>query len=718
MKIALAGNCHSAGTLARKGGSGIRIALAGNPNAGKTSIFNGLTGSAQHVGNFPGVTVECMEGTARLGGVEATVVDLPGTYSLLPYSPEERLARDFIVEGRADAIVCVVDASNLERNLYLTVQIMETRAPMVLALNMADVAKRRGMAIDTERLAKLLGMEVVPTQGSQGRGLKALLAACERAATAKRAPAEVTYGHEVQREVDHLAELVAEATGITLDRGGQPRWLAAKLIEGESDAEARLAALAPGRSEPLIAVAAACRARIEQHFGETVATVIAERRHGFAAGATRECVKHAGPASDTRTERIDAVVCGRVSGPVVLFAVVAALFFLVFHLSNGWKWLPWVGGWRSPTGVIEWCMDGLGRAMAGLTERAPLLHSLLHDGIVAGVGGVLAYVPLIFFMFLFVSALEDSGYVARVAFLMDRMLRMFGLQGKSILALIMSGGLGAGGCAVPGVLATRTLREEKDRLVTMLVVPFMSCGAKMPVYALLIAAFFPKGQTRAMLALWASSWLVALSLAWVLRRLVVRGPQTPFVMELPPYHVPTWRGVLLHTRQRTWLFVKKAATLVLVMSVVLWALMSFPRPADPGDKTAALATSAAGRLGTLIEPVTQLAGFDWRVNVALIGGLAAKEVIVGTLGTVYAMEVSDAPNAASLSTRLAADSEWTRARAAALMIFVMLYAPCVATLTAIRRESHSWRWPLFSLVYSTVVAFVLAVVVYQVGVRL
>ena len=376
---------------------------------------------------------------------------------------------------------------------------------------------------------------------------------------------------------------------------------------------------------------------------------------------------------------------------------------------------------------MGWFFEQLSWLVSGIESYAPMLHSLINDGVIGGVGGVMGFVPLIFFLFLFISILEDTGYIARIAFILDRLLRAFGLQGKSILAMIVSGGLGAGGCAVPGIMATRTLREDKDRLVTMLVAPFMNCGAKMPVYAMLIAAFFPDGRTRVMVLLWAISWVVALVAAWVIRRFVVRGEQTPFVMELPPYHIPTALSVLRLTWERVWMYIKKAGTIILAINVVLWVLMYLPRPTDDAMEAArarggeeavaseALTNSVAGRLGVAMEPVTKLAGFDWRTNIALIGGFAAKEVVVGTMGIAYSMGETDAEESQGLSARLAADADWSRLRAFAMMVFVMLYSPCFIAIAAMRRESGSWKWPLFSTGYTTVLAFVLAVLIYQIG---
>jgi ferrous iron transport protein B len=374
---------------------------------------------------------------------------------------------------------------------------------------------------------------------------------------------------------------------------------------------------------------------------------------------------------------------------------------------------------------VHWFFDDVLAGLVGRIEPSMrVLHSLLRDGIISGVGGVVGFVPLIAVMFLFVAILEDSGYIARVAFVLDRVLRVFGLQGKSILAMIISGGLGGGGCAVPGVMATRTLREEKDRLVTMLVAPLMNCGAKMTVHLMLIAAFFSHHKPQVLFVLWIASWTIALAAAWVLRKVLITGPQTPFVMELPAYHMPTLRGALLHTWERTWLYLRKAGTVILAINVLIWAAMYFPRvPADPAasrneQARAQLAASVAGRLGSALVPASRLAGFDWQDNIALVGGFAAKEAVIGTLGTAYSMGRVEADESESLSERLASDPTWSPLRAVAMLVFVMVYAPCFVTLVTIRRESGKWRWALFSTTYTTILAFALATAIYQVGTAL
>jgi ferrous iron transport protein B len=693
-----------------------RIAIAGNPNAGKTSIFNALTGAVGSVANYPGVTVETKSGFVEHAGQRYQVIDLPGTYSLTAYSGEELVARNYVVDQRPDVVLNVVDASNLERNLYLSVQLMEMHVPMVIALNMVDVARGRGYQYDVDRLEKLLGVPVVSTVGNRGTGCPDLLAACQRAMENSVRPARVTYGHMVESTVAEIAQVCQGDSAISDIYW--PRWVAVKLLEGDGDVTRRIRETA-GDYQTLSAKVLHAAEAIEKHFDEDPATIIAERRYGFAAGAIKDCLRLTGQARQHATDRIDAVVCNRYAGPLILLGVVYVIFLAIFKLASDWQW---VFGY-SPQGAVEAIFEFLARLCAPLAGGWPLLHSLLVDGVIGGVGGVVVFVPLIFIMFLLVAFLEDSGYIARVAFILDRLLKAFGLQGKSILALIVSGGLGGGGCAVPGVMAARTLREDRDRLITILTVPLMNCGAKMPVYLLLVAAFFAQQRAQMLFVLWLLSWFFTLTAAWVLRKFVIKGPQTPFVMELPPYHLPTVRGVLLHTWERTWMYIRKAGTVILAVNIVLWALLYFPRTEIKTDvqlsaqqqKQLQLRGSFAGRLGTALEPVSKLAGFSWRENTALFGGFAAKEVVVGTLGTAYSMGDVEAESSEDLSTRLASSSEWNPLRAFALMLFVMLYSPCLVTLATMRRETNSWKWPLFSMVYSTVLAFVVAVFVYQVG---
>lgn len=699
----------------------LNVALVGNPNAGKTSIFNALTGAKQHVGNYPGVTVDLAEAMLRYHEWLLHCIDLPGTYSLASYSQEERVTGDFLMEREVDVIVNVIDGSNLERNFYLTVQLMELNKPMVLAVNMLDIAEQRGAKIDLPGLAALLGIPVVAVNGSRVSGMKELKAAVVEAWTKPRKHAfDLPYSHELLPALN----LVEEELAIHMsDLGLPPRFLALGLLEDETLWGMKCSH--HREWEHVKTAIASAKKMIRNHSGEDSATAVIEARYAVADGITRSVCRYAKNQNVMLSDKIDRVVCHRIGGPVVLCLVVYLLFTLVFKLAEEWRYIPIGGGvWESPDGAVRYLFS-LFDEFARTHIAAGALQSMVCDGIIAGVGGVIGFVPLIFFMFLFISMLEDSGYIARAAFIMDRLLRTFGLQGKSILALIISGGLGAGGCAVPGVLATRALREEKDRLLTILVVPFMNCGAKMPVYAMLIAAFFSACQGMVMFILWVMSWCFALGSAWVLRRFLVRGEQTPFVMELPIYHLPTVRGLLTDTWHRTKMFIKKAATVILAVNVIMWALMYYPHTEgeNAGEQ---LRSSYAGQIGEFLTPVTELAGFDWRENIALIGGVAAKEVILGTLATAYTMGENavlaegDAPQdeGEELAEILATNPQWNRIRAIAMLIFIVGYAPCVATLAAIRKETGSWKWMFFSAGYTTILAFIVAVIVYQIGIRI
>ncbi len=707
-----------------------KIVIAGNPNSGKTCLFNVLTGNIQRVGNYPGVTVEFSIGSTKLDGEKVEVVDLPGTYSLTAYSQEEVVARNYIIDEKPDLIVNVVDASNLERNLYLTAQLLELNLPMVIALNMVDVAEKKGIKINSKLLGDLLGVRVAETIGSRRRGLEELKTICKATIEDQSRPKPVSYSHEMRQilpDLTRAVEKLPELRGCFSDR-----WAAVKLLEDDEITLKKLNSLKDG--EGVKTALAKAKIWLQNHSGEDSSTAVVEARYGFASGASREVTMISEHNRRMLTDLIDRFVCNRYFGPLFLCLVVYSLFLFVFKCADElqWVWLP--SGWCSPTEAFNLFFETL--AIWGGNIETPWLRSLVVDGMIGGVGGVMGFVPLIFFMFLFIAVLEDSGYIARVAFIMDRVLRVFGLQGKSVLALIVSGGLGAGGCAVPGVMAARTLREDKDRLITIMVAPFMNCGAKMPVYAMLIAAFFTQARGLMMFILWLISWAFALGSAWVLRKFIIKGEQTPFVMELPVYHMPTLRGIIMDTWLRTWMYIQKAGTIILGVSVLMWVLMYYPHTEQPeleAKLTAAsgnteltnsikaqianqqLKNSWAGKAGCGLEPVSSLAGFSWRENIALIGGLAAKEVVLGTMGTAYSMGDIDPEAAEPLSKKLAADSDWNKLRAFVLLLFVVGYAPCLATLAAIKKETGSWKWTAFSAVYSTVVAFIVCVVVYQIG---
>ena len=729
------------------------VALGGNPNAGKTTLFNALTGSRQHVGNYPGVTVDRKEGRYVQNGHNIHIVDLPGTYSLTAYSVEEVVARDFLVNERPRVTINIVDASNLERNLYLTIQFLELGIPTCVALNMIDVARNRGIEIDAHKLSHLLGVPVVPIVARSGMGKKDLMDAVETMAAAPfSAPLRISYGSDLEGAIQAMQTIIRENNFLT--DLYPPRWIAIKFLENDTQILAKGREADRQTAERLEAITRTVGAHIEETLETYPEAMIADQRYGFISSLLKQGVIKERHDRNRLflSDRIDKVLVNRFAGPIIMLLVLLGLYQFVFTYSE----VP-----------VGWCESAFGWLSGVISATLPngLLKSLLVAGVIDGVGGVLGFVPLILFMFFGIAILEDSGYLARVAFMLDRVFQFFGLHGSSVMAYIVSGGI-AGGCAVPGVMATRTLRSPKERIATLLTAPFMNCGAKLPVFALLIAAFFPAGRARMMFILTLISWGGALLAAKFLRMTVIRGASTPFVMELPPYRLPTFRGLMIHTWERTWQYVKKAGTVILCISVLLWAAMTFPglspsrnqsyatqrsgilAAAAPGvvkelenatgrqplsadaaelkanlmalkarQAADALRHSLAGRIGTGIESVSRWAGFDWRTNIALLGGFAAKEVIVSTLGTAYALGNVDTEAADPLAKRLAAAPGWRTLNAWSLIIFVMFYAPCFVTVVCISRES-SWKWGLFSMVFNTVVAFSLAVIIYQVGAAL
>ncbi|MBU0483025.1 MAG: ferrous iron transport protein B [Proteobacteria bacterium] len=736
--------------------SKIKIALAGNPNAGKTTLFNQLTGSRQHVGNYPGVTVEKKEGDYLLNGQKLHIVDLPGTYSLTAYSVEEVVTRDFLVTEKPDVVINIADASNLERNLYLTCQFMELGIPMVIALNMVDVARDRGIAVETEKLATLLGVKVLPIIARNGQGTEELMRAAVELANEKRPwqSVNISYGDDLDSALLKMEEKIRE-TGFMSDLY-PARWLAIKYLEADEQvrSKGRQVAVASGDSTPAEALEAMV-AQVDDHLQLTMETypeaMIADHRYGYIKSILRQGVISRQYDEDRlfTSDRIDRIVTDRFLGPLIMLAVLMGLYHFTFTYSE----LPvsWLGSF------FDLVSSGVDRV---LTDGP--LKSLLVSGIIDGVGGVLGFVPIIMFMFFGIAILEDSGYLARVAFMMDRIFRIFGLHGSSVMAYIISGGI-AGGCAVPGVMATRTLRSPKERMATLLTAPFMNCGAKLPVLALLIGTFFAANQAQFMLLLTLLAWIVALVVAKFLRLTVLRGEATPFVMELPPYRFPTLKGLLIHTWEKTWQYIKKAGTVILAISILIWTMMTYPGlpaseqelfakqrqvveagyPAhivkalaeDGGDRRdpllqklrrslleinkaeseKTLRYSIAGRIGTALETVSWLPGFDWRTNIALVGGFAAKEVVISSLGTAYSMGEVDAEDNGSLAQALAADPAWNPVVALSLIVFIMFYAPCFVTVICIVRESGSWKWGVFSVLFNTSFAFLFSTLIYQIG---
>jgi ferrous iron transport protein B len=712
------------------------MALMGNPNSGKTTLFNSLTGARQHVGNYPGITVEKREGLLKIKDLDITVVDLPGTYSLTAYTQDELVARNFLVEKNPDAVVTVLDATNLERSLYLVLQILELGTPVIVALNMMDEVRRKGVTIDTPRLSALMGTPILEMVARTGEGRESLLDEARKAMLAKsqRTILRISYGQDLDETLDRMQALI-ESTDFL--KGQYPaRWLGLKYLENDPEV------LAQGEAVPqiharLLEMAQSLAEHCRKTLNAEPESIIADYRYGFITGLLKDGVLTR-PTTQARfdlTDKLDSVLTNRLAGPVLMFAIIYAMFEVTFTLGE------------MPMGWVEAFFGWLGDTASALLPEG-LLSSLVVSGIIDGVGGVVGFTPLIMIMFFFLSFLEDSGYMARMAYMLDRVFRIFGLHGCSVMPFIISGGI-PGGCAVPGVMAARTLRSPKEKIATILTAPFLSCGAKVPVFLLLAAAFFPDSGASALFWITLSGWVMALISARILRSTVIKGEATPFVMELPPYRMPTLKGMCMHTWERVWQYMKKAGTVILAISILLWAAMTFPGlPEDQAarfedqrgviEATAwenpealeealatlnneeaqlALRSSLAGIVGTAMEPLSQPAGFDWRTNIALLGGFAAKEVIVSTLGTSYSLGEVDPEESLGLSEKLRSDPSWNIWTAVSLIAFVLLYAPCFVTVAVIGREI-GWKWAAFSVCFNTVLAYGISVSIYQIGTAL
>jgi len=729
------------------------VALAGNPNSGKTSLFNALTGARQHVGNYPGVTVEKKAGTYVHNGYKIHVVDLPGTYSLTAYSIEEVVARDFLVNEKPDVVIDIVDASNLERNLYLALQFLEMGVSLCIALNMTDVAKSRGIEIDEQKLSALLGIPVISTIARAGRGKTELMEAAERMIREGKegTPLKISYGNDLDRMLLTM-EREIETNGFLTDTY-PARWIAIKYLENDKQILAQGKKANPALASKLEELVESVAAHLKETLSTDPEAMISDHRYGYIASI----IKQGGIRQEQdinrlyASDRIDKVLTNRFVGPLIMLVVLFGLYQLTFRCSE------------TPVGWLEGLFGWLGHFVSTHLKDG-LFKSLLVSGVIDGVGGVLGFVPLIMFMFLGIALLEDSGYLARVAYMLDRVFRVFGLHGSSVMPFIISGGI-AGGCAVPGIMAARTLKSPRERLATLLTVPFMNCGAKLPVFALLIATFFAENEAVVMFLITLISWVGAMLAAKLFRITVVRGSSTPFVMELPPYRFPTLKGLAIHTWERSWQYIKKAGTVILGIAIILWAMMTFPglpdseveefvqqrtaamavfsastvqggrgtadehtelsagsqqlkaqlRAIDAREAAARLKNSLAGRLGTVLERVTRWAGFDWRTSIALVGGFAAKEVVVSTLGTAYSLGKVDPEKSVALSETLAKSPGWSPLIASALIVFVIFYAPCFVSVVCIAREAGSWKWGVFSILFNTTLAFTLAVMVFQIG---
>ena len=730
----------------------INVALIGNPNCGKTSLFNVLTGGKEHVGNYSGVTVDAVDGHFEYKGYRFNMIDLPGTYSLSSYSPEELYVRKYLRDSTPDIIINVVDASNLERNLYLTTELIDTNRSMVIALNMYDELRASGSTLDYPLLGDMIGVPIVPTVAKDQKGIHSLLNTVIDVFEGQHASVRhihVRLGSQVEQAVNTLNNRI-KAIG-TIGHRESPRYLAIKMLEGDAET-IRYINQVTGSTE-IAELRDKLVADVEREMGSDITEIIAAEKYGFISGALAETMTKGETASVTRTAVIDSLVTDKLFGFPLFLAILMVMFWLTFALGQ----YP-----------MDWIDAGVS-ALSGLvndTMSDGILKDLIADGIIGGVGGVIVFLPNILILYFCISFMEDSGYMARAAFIMDKIMHRIGLHGKSFIPLVMGFG-----CNVPAIMATRTIESRSSRLITILINPFMSCSARIPIYVLLAGTFFPQCPTLVFMSLYVLGILVAVVTARLLRKFLFKRDETPFVMELPPYRMPTWRNLLIHMWAKGEQYLKKMGGIILVASIIVWALNYFPKhdlsgklvAADTesnvesvasadhsqvesvaaagnvrtetsgdneeavavGDDASQLANTATRdsyleMVGKTINPVMEPIGFNWPATVAALAGVPAKEIVVSTLGVLYTSD--EAVSDARLSERIQADSDshtpgalpgFTWASALAFMVFVLLYCPCIATLTAIYRESGSWRYPAFSIVYNTAVAWLLAFIVYR-----
>ncbi|MCK4752326.1 MAG: ferrous iron transport protein B [Planctomycetes bacterium] len=679
----------------------ITVALAGNPNSGKTSIFNMLTGANQHVGNYPGVTVEKKEGFCKYKDYEMTVLDLPGTYSLAAYSDEELVARNFIINQQPDIVVDIIDASNIERNLYLATQLIEMDVPLILVFNMSDIAERKGLLFDTKQLSKLFEAEIVSTIGNKAKGKKELLDAITETVqkTKTKRTHRIKYGQEIEKELSKIETLITDKELQLAQKYGS-RWLTVKLLERDSDITGKI------NDTQILETVTDSINHLRNIFGDEPEIIIADRRYGFISGACQETIKTTVESRHSKSDMIDAVVTNRILGLPIFLLLMYVVFQLTFTIgAYPMGWLEHFFEWAAKTITGFWPVG---------TES--WLQSLLVDGVIGGVGGVIVFLPNILLLFLAIAFLEDTGYMARAAFVMDHIMHKIGLHGKSFIPMLIGFG-----CSIPAIMGTRILENKRNRFTTIMIMPLMSCGARLTIYALIIPAFFPERWRGPMLwFIYLIGIILAIICAKILRLTVFKGQTIPFVMELPPYRVPTLKSLCIHMWQRGWMYLKKAGTIILVISIILWFAMSYPKSNEQSlanltyeqAQQTKLEYSVIGRIGRAIEPVIKPLGFDWKIGTALIGATAAKEVFVSQLAIVYAVGSTDKK---SHTLREKLQENYTPLVGFCIMLFCLISTPCIATIAITKHETNSWAWALFQFFGLTVLAYIITLIVYQAG---
>lgn len=710
----------------------IVVALVGNPNCGKTSLFNYATGLREKVGNYSGVTVDAKTAKFKHNGYTIKLVDLPGTYSVTEYTPEELFVRQFITEKHPDIVLNVVDASNLERNLYLTTQLIDMNVRLVMALNMYDELEKQGSVLDYPQLGRLLGFPIVPTTAFKGLGIQALLdKVIETYENSTDVTRHINYGKDIEEVLDRIQESVSES----VEDKHTVRYWAIKLLEKDQLA-GQLMKLKPG-TDALRETVQKYVCQLEKKYNEDTQTIFTDAKYGFIRGALKETFTEGEKEKRRLTDAIDTLVTHRWLGFPFLVLFMWVMFQVTFSLGS------------YPMDWIEEGVSALGRWMSVLMAPGPL-NDLLVDGVVAGVGGVLVFLPNILILFFFISLMEDTGYMARAAFIMDKLMHKIGLHGKSFIPLLIGFG-----CNVPAIMATRTLENRKERIITMLIAPFMSCSARLPVYILLVSAFFPTNQGLILLSIYAIGILLAVFTALVLKKTLFVKQEEPFVMELPPYRMPTVRNTVIHMWDKAGQYLKKMGTVILFASILIWALGYYPRNNEDtrkadleitalenntqisdeereekigelelDKKSGQMQNSYIGQFGHFIQPGIAPLGFDWKMGVSIITGLAAKEIVVSSMGILYHVETEDDENLQGLvqniqqSETVSPDGVrhkvFTPLVAYGFMLFILIYFPCMAVIAAIKKEA-GWGWAIFTVFYSTGLAWVIAFAVYQIG---
>ena len=711
----------------------INVALVGNPNCGKTSLFNVASGSHEHVGNYSGVTVDAKEGHFDFQGYHFRLVDLPGTYSLSAYSPEELYVRKHIIDETPDVIINVVDAGNLERNLYLTAQLIDMNVRMVVALNMYDALLHSGNTLDHKKLGQLFGVPIVPTVSRTGKGIDNLFHVIiglyegadfigqkeEIQDEAMREYREwhdkyvpdhkygshdeethdfdgksyirhihINHGPELERSIDVVKEVICKNENIRYKYS--TRFLAIKLLENDKDIEQRVISTLPN-GEEVIRVRDKEAERIRLSMNEDSEQAITDAKYGFITGALKETYTEKNQNTEMFTRIVDSIVTHKIWGFPIFFVFLYLMFECTFVFGE------------YPKGWIEWLVEQIASLAETFMPAGPL-KDLIVDGIIGGVGGVIVFLPNILFLYIFISFMEDSGYMARAAFIMDKIMHKMGLHGKSFIPLIMGFG-----CNVPAIMASRILESRKSRLVTILINPLISCSARLPIYLVMIGAFFPSKASLVLLSIYVTGILLAVLMARIFSRFIVRGDDAPFVMELPPYRMPTAKSVLRHTWEKGAQYLKKMGGIIMIASVIIWFLGYYPNHDAYSTTAEQQENSYIGQIGKAIEPVIEPLGFDWKMGVGILSGIGAKELVVSTLGVLYTND--DGIESVDLADRIPI----TPLVAYGYMLFVLIYFPCIATVAAIKNESGSWKWAAFTICYTTLLAWIVAFLVHQVG---